>query len=109
LTDSFYILISSKALVLNISRGIWILGARELACHSHPVGGIFIAVFYAANGLASDFSSATIIQALQFKSLSMLLPLTLFDAAIITANNGRIIATVCHKVENSGANQSLAR
>jgi adenine-specific DNA-methyltransferase len=40
---------------------------------------------------------------------SMLLPLTQFDAAILTANNGRIIATVCHKVENSGANQSLAR
>jgi transposase len=39
----------------------------------------------------------------------IVLPLTLFDAAIITANNGRIIATVCHKVENSGANQSLAR
>jgi hypothetical protein len=37
------------------------------------------------------------------------LPLTQFDAAILTANNGRIIATVCHKVENSGANQSLAR
>jgi hypothetical protein len=41
--------------------------------------------------------------------LTIVLPLTLFDAAIITANNGRIIATVCHKVENSGANQSLAR
>lgn len=40
---------------------------------------------------------------------AVVLPLTLFDAAIITANNGRIIATVCHKVENSGANQSLAR
>ncbi|WP_232294251.1 AMP-binding protein [Syntrophaceticus schinkii] len=40
---------------------------------------------------------------------SILLPLTQFDAAILTANNGRIIATVCHKVENSGANQSLAR
>jgi putative transposase len=39
----------------------------------------------------------------------MVLPLTQFDAAILTANNGRIIATVCHKVENSGANQSLAR
>jgi predicted ester cyclase len=39
----------------------------------------------------------------------MMLPLTQFDAAILTANNGRIIATVCHKVENSGANQSLAR
>ncbi|MEG3068307.1 MAG: hypothetical protein RQM95_08855 [Syntrophaceticus schinkii] len=40
---------------------------------------------------------------------AFLLPLTQFDAAILTANNGRIIATVCHKVENSGANQSLAR
>jgi hypothetical protein len=46
---------------------------------------------------------------LMVKRSSFLLPLTLFDAAIITANNGRIIATVCHKVENSGANQSLAR
>jgi predicted nucleic acid-binding protein len=42
-------------------------------------------------------------------STIMMLPLTQFDAAILTANNGRIIATVCHKVENSGANQSLAR
>jgi hypothetical protein len=40
---------------------------------------------------------------------AIVLPLTQFDAAILTANNGRIIATVCHKVENSGANQSLAR
>jgi hypothetical protein len=45
----------------------------------------------------------------EIPKVMIMLPLTLFDAAIITANNGRIIATVCHKVENSGANQSLAR
>jgi hypothetical protein len=35
------------------------------------------------------------------------LPLTQFDAAILTANNGRNIATIRHNAKNFAVNQKL--